>query len=269
MGFLKGVGRAVGNVLGVRNPAKDVRRYLEPIEGYGRQAYDPYIQQAKALDPQLQERYQNYLQQEPTGTYGRMSSDPTGFINAIMEQYAQSPDASYRRQQLSREAANTAAAGGYSGTMGDIRQRSELIDALIAADQQRYLQNVLGVQGGGLAGQQYLADKGLAGLEGVSNRGFTSASALADYLGSAASQRAGLEFGGKQVQMGNFSNLLGSLIAAGASMYGAHQGAKGMESLARMGGGTMNRGGAPGGSYPNQNYITAPGRYGAPGAFRF
>lgn len=252
MGFLSGIGTA----LGFSNPAKAGRPYLDKIPGYGRGAYRPYIEAGRQVDPMLKKRYEGYLEQEPSGVYSRMGQDPTAFMNAILAQYSESPGAQYRRQQLGRESRAAASAGGYAGTEGDVRRRNEMIDALLGSDQQQYLQNVLGIQGAGLQGQQYLADKGLSGLEGISNRGYQASGALADYLGSAASQRAQSEIAGKQAQGANFSNFLGQILGAGSSMYGAYQGRKGLEAFGR---------GMPSSSTPT--FLRAPGSPGAPSPY--
>lgn len=232
------------------NPAKSARPYLEPIEGYGKTAYNPYIAQGQQVDSRLQSQYEN------------MAFNPTELINAIMSQYQQSPGAKYQSEQLNRVAGNAAAAGGYAGTMGDQRQRAELIQALTSQDMQKWLENALGVQGAGLTG-----------LQGVSNRGYDASGNLADYLGSAATQRAGLEFGGQQAQNANITNLISSLIGGGAAiaggMAGGGQGAALSALLSKLlQGGNANSGNTSGGQ-PQQNYVTAPGRYGAPGAFRW
>jgi hypothetical protein len=233
MGFLN-------KIFGTRNAAAPARGHLEPVPGYGRQAYEPYIAQGREVDPGLRQRYDRYANLAPEGQYAQMANDPTGLIDALMGKYKESPFFQRKRDQQLSAARSSAAQGGYAGTPFDQERQMELADIIASGDMQQWLDNALGVQTRGMAGQQHLADSGLAGLEGISGRGYGASNALADYLGSAAGQRAGLEAGSVMGKNQGSQGLLNALMGAGSSMFGAYQGRRGAEALGGSGMGAPN-----------------------------
>lgn len=173
-------GTALYNTFGKNNPARAAGKELGKIGGYGREAYNPFIQQGQSAMQQLGPQY------------GQMSGQPTDFYNQIIGQYKPSAGYQYKENKLNQLGHNTAAAGGYVGTQGDVQNRSEMISGLLGADMQEYLQNILGIQGSGQAGLQRQADTG-----------FGASGALADYLGSAAGQQGAFNTFGRNEQNAN------------------------------------------------------------------
>ncbi len=214
-----------------QNVARQARPYLDQATREGERAYTPYIAQGREVDPMLQQRYGQYLGQEPMDEYQQMSQDPSGLINALMNQYQESPFFQRKRNQALGAARSSAAAGGYAGSPYDQENQMQLADILSSGDMQQWLENNLGVQRFGLVGRQALADKGLQGMQGISGRGFAASSALGDYLGSNLGQRAGLE--GGQIASRNAQNqaLLSALLSAGAGAAGGAQGASAAQAL--------------------------------------
>ena len=180
------------NMFGARNPARNAGNDLGKIQGYGQQAYNPFIQQGQQAGQQLSPMYQSQAQ------------NPTGQYNDIMSQYQPSAGYQYKQGKLNQMMHNTAAAGGYAGTGGDQQQRGELTNSLMGEDMQQFLKDILGIQGAGMKG-----------LEGQAERGYGAAGNLADYMGTAGSQNAGANYmkqlhGNESMQSG--LGMLASLI---------------------------------------------------------
>jgi hypothetical protein len=178
------------NTFGRNNPSRAAGKELGKIEGYGRDAYNPFIQQGQNATNQLSPQYQ------------QMAGNPTDFYNNIMNQYKPSAGYQYQENKLNSLAKNTAAAGGYGGTPGAVSEHSELINQLLGGDMQQFLQNILGIQG---QGQQ--------GLENQVGRGFQASGNLADYLGTNSMMQAGNQFSGQRQQNENRNTGLSSLAS--------------------------------------------------------
>lgn len=206
MGFFNKIGRFFGGHSG-GNPAESAMPYLNQIPGIGREYYDPFIQQGRQAQQQLNPMYE------------RMSQDPTEFINALMRGYSPSEGYRFKEGQMMKAAQNAAASGGFAGTDYDQMQRADMIRGLMGEDQQQFLANILGIQGAGMQG-----------LEGQVGRGYESAGNLAGYLGNALGAQGGAAFQGQAQRNANrmgrsnaFYNLLGNLAGAGAGIYGANK----------------------------------------------
>lgn len=124
------------------------------------QAAQPYFQQAQQL-------FQPYQQPalEATGLLGDVTSqlarDPAGYLENIMKGYQLSPQAQMQQEQALKAAGAAAAAGGIRGTQQDLMRSARIADLVQSEDMQRYLQNILGVQQTGLAGQEALVGRGM------------------------------------------------------------------------------------------------------------
>lgn len=167
-------GTALYNTFGKNNPGRAAGNALGPIQGYGQSAYNPFIQQGQRAESQLFPQY------------SQMAGNPTDFYNNILKQYQPSAGYQYQEDKLNKAAGNTAAAGGFAGTDEDVRGRSEMLQQLMGGDMQRFLENILGIQG-----------RGMQGLEQRVDRGYSASSNLADYAGSAATQQAGFDAYGR------------------------------------------------------------------------
>ena len=195
-------GTALYNTFGKNNPARAAGGELGKIAGYGRDAYNPFIQQGQNAMGQLGPQY------------SQMAGQPTDFYNQILGQFKPSAGYQYKEDRLNQLGHNTAAAGGYAGTQGDVENRSKAISGLLGEDMQQYLQNILGIQG---AGQ--------AGLQRQSDIGFMGAGGLADYLGTVGLNKGNLA--ANQSRYGNeaSTNALGSL----AGLIGSKQRPQGQQ----------------------------------------
>ena len=149
---------------GYNNPASAGQAYLDKIPGYVDQYMQPYINMGQTAGGIAQEQY------------AKMASDPTGYYNDIYATYEPSDYYAYQSDQLAKTQGNTAAAGGFSGTYNDQNAQMETQNALMNQDWDKYLNQVLGIQGGGLEGEQKMYQTGfgasseaLKGLTGYAN----------------------------------------------------------------------------------------------------
>lgn len=176
---------------GGKNPAEAAAPYLDQIPGIANQYYSPYTQQGQQAYNTLQPQFSN------------MSTDPAAFLEHIMQNYEPSRGYQLKRDEGLRTASNTAAAGGMRGSMQDIGNESRLDDYLMSDDMQQWLQNVLGIQGAGMQGEQ-----------GFYNTGYDATKNLESDLANAMAQKANLEFYG-QKDRNQSNNDLFSGIAKG------------------------------------------------------
>ncbi len=176
---------------GGSNPADTASPYLNQIPGVGHQGYDPYINQGQTAGQTAQSQYDT------------MTNDPAGFINRLMEQYKPSEGYQFSKDQLMKQYGNAAAAGGIAGTPLDQMNQAQGVQGLLSQDMQQFLSNVLGQH-----------KEGLAGEEGVSNRGYDASKNLTDLLGGALNQQGGLAFNGTQQKNSDKNGLLSALAKA-------------------------------------------------------
>lgn len=210
-GFLAGLAGLVPAAVGAygalrgsrgrNNPGNASSEYLNQIPGQGQQAYNPFIESGQQAEQQLNPITSQFAQ------------NPFDVYNNIMGQYQPSPGYQYRESQLNKAAGNTAAAGGFAGTENDVANRSSLINDLMGGDMQQFLQNILGIQGTGLAGLESRVGRGAAGAEG-----------LANHLGVAAGAQARNAGSGQNYQNNSRANAyssLASLVGGGVNAYNA------------------------------------------------
>lgn len=196
IGGLMGGGRGGGG--GGGGSYGDPMAYLNAIKPIGEKYFNPYIEQGKTAGART------------STEYGKMLDDPTAFVNQIMQSYQPSKGYEFRENRLKQGAANNAAAGGFSGTQYDNEQQSELVNALLSEDMQQYLDNILGVHGTGLAGK-----------ENIAQRGFNASQSLADFLGSNATQQAGLAHNSQQQNMQRRDARSNAYMRLGSQLGGA------------------------------------------------
>lgn len=138
-----------------RNPASAAQPYLNQIPGALHEGFDPYIQFGLGAGSNLSSQYQN------------MAADPTEYYNRMMQGYMPSKAYQEQRDEALRAAGNTAAAGGMRGTQQDIENSSRITNALLGNDMQQWYQNLMGIQGTGLQGQQNLYNTGFGASQGL------------------------------------------------------------------------------------------------------
>lgn len=210
----------VDNLFG-NNNQQDPMQYLNQIPQQTGQYLNPYIQEGRQAGTAAQ------------GQYSQMAQNPMNFLNQIMQGYQPSQGYQYKSDVLGKDLANTAASGGFRGTNEDQRQRAELINSLMGQDMQQYLQNVLGIQGTGLQGQELGA-----------GRGFQASGDMANILGTNLSQQAGLRMNQNNQSIadrGNIMKLIASLAGtAGGFMLGGPAGAAAGSNLGSIFGGSGN-----------------------------
>ncbi len=184
---------------GDKSPMDAANPYLNQIPGVGHQNYDPYVNAVQDAAGKTKSKYEELM------------SDPTGFINKLMEGYKTSEGYNFQKDQLTKELGNTAAAGGVAGTPMDQMNQAQGIQGLLGKDMQQFLQNALGVFG-----------KGLEGEEGIAGRGFDASKALADLLGGTLNSQAGLAFNDAQQKNKNKNDMwsmFGKALGAGAGSF--------------------------------------------------
>lgn len=215
-----------------QDPAAAAMPYLNQVPGVGKEYYNPFIESGRQA-----EGITNPI-------YGQMTQNPQDFLNSIMRGYSPSEGYKFKEKYLQQGAHNTAAAGGLAGTENDVLNRNELVRESLGQDMQNYLENVLGIQGRGLTGQ-----------EQRTHRGFLGSKELADFLRGNLESQATLAFQGAQGQnlfnqqnaenerlanRGFFSDILN----AGTRLYG-HGAFSGLGNLFGGGGGAMSGGYSP------------------------
>lgn len=148
--------------------------------------------------------YHEYMDYQKKGLEGykgfedwlNTQKDPSGFINKLMGQYNESPWAKYQQQQSVRAGQNAASANGLMGSTPFAQQLQQNAQNISSEDQQKWLQNVLGIN------SQY--GQGQFGLGGAK-------AGIYDRLGEGA-------YGARAGQDQDFFNILGGLGQTGASI---------------------------------------------------
>lgn len=235
------------------NPAKAAMPYLQQIPQFGKDAYQPFINQGMGA-----------MSGQPN--YQEMAQNPTNFLNMLMGQYQPSAGYQHKLDNALKAGGAAGAAGGVAGTPYHQEHMMGLANSLLDQDMQQFLGNVLGIQG-----------FGAQGLENQIGRGFNASGNLADYLGSAYGQMGQAAFGGQQSSNATRQALLKGLIQAGAMGAGALAGGPagaaiggqlgGMIGGGGTGGGAGDIAGASGYAIPGggQEALFGGGRYGNPG----
>jgi len=157
------------------NPANAANKYLDQIPGVSHEGYDPYINRGQEAGGIMSDQF------------GKMSQDPTAFINELMKGYQESDGYKYQQDQMGRAAGNTAAAGGMRGSAQDTQNQQQITQGLLGQDMQQYLSNLLGAQKTGLEGEQ-----------SIYNTGFNASQGLTGDLTNILGQQGGLAYQGAQ-----------------------------------------------------------------------
>jgi hypothetical protein len=131
-----------------RDPAGAAMPYYDRIQDEARSRFDPYSQRGSDAYDAMKD------------PMDQMTKDPSGFINALMDQYKQSKSSKMQSDEATRAAGQSAAAGGMRGSVQDMIGQAGIADRFLGQDMQNWLGNVLGVQGRGMAGEQHMYDIG-------------------------------------------------------------------------------------------------------------
>jgi hypothetical protein len=189
------------------SPMDAANQYLNQIPGVAHQGYDPYVNAGMDASSRTKGQYESLL------------SDPTAFINKLMEGYKPSEGYQFQKEQLNKELSNTAAAGGIAGTPLDQMNQGQAVQKLLSGDMQQFLKNVLG---------EY--HTGLAGEEGIASRGVDASGRLTDLLGNNLASQSGLAYKNqvdKNQRKSDLWSMFGKALGAGTGAFlGGVPGAK-------------------------------------------
>lgn len=179
------------------DPSKGAQKYLDQVPGVMKPYYDPWINAGREALPKLQ------------GEYGEMMSDPGAIIARLAAGYKESPGYQYKLGQGEQAITNAQASGGMLGTPQHQQEAGQLAENLSSEDFDKYLQEVLGLFGGGLQG-----------TAGLSDTGFKGSSDLATNLATALMNQAGLSYAGQASRNKNTGDLLGGFLGAAKNFFG-------------------------------------------------
>jgi len=188
-GGFSSIGQLLGGLFG--NSGK-------PYEKAGKQ-YEKYFQGAQGFQnpffnagQQGTQKYQNWLQGQ---------QDPSAFINKLMGQYHESPFAHNLQQQSMRAGQNAASAEGTLGSTPFAQQLQQNAGQISSADQNQWLQNVLGINTQYGQGQQNL-------MQGGQN----AANILSQLFSNQGNNMAGTAFGQQAGKNQDFMSILAGLF---------------------------------------------------------
>ncbi len=130
---------------------------LSSLFGNSSAPYQAGMNQMQGGMNQMQQWEQPWMQngQQAMGNYNNMlgsMSNPSQFINNLMQNYQQSPNATYQMAQGQRANNNAAAASGMLGSTPFQQQSQQTAQGISSADMNQWLQNALGVNSQALQG---------------------------------------------------------------------------------------------------------------------
>ena len=136
------------STMGQKNPADAAMSHFDQIPDILKQYYQPYIDAGQRQLPGLESQY------------GQMTNDPGGKLNQIGQGYHESPGFKFALQQALQGSNQASAAGGMLGSPQSQQQNMGLATNMADQDYNKWMQQALGIYGGGLSGQQGLYDTG-------------------------------------------------------------------------------------------------------------
>ena len=175
-----------------KNPANAAMPYLDKIPGQVQPYFKPYQDAGNTALSDLQKQY------------GSLLNDPGAMYKKMGEGYTQSPGYQFKLQQGLDSSNNAMAMGGQLGTPQHQQLDSQVSQGIAGADFNDYMQNIMGLYG-----------KGLSGEEGINKQGFDANTGLAQLLAQLQGTKAGYAFGGQagknQQNSQNMSNVFSGL----------------------------------------------------------
>jgi hypothetical protein len=180
---------------GEYDPAKKAEPYFDK----SREQYQPYAQQGQAA----------YNTRNPI--LNEMTQNPAEYLQKMMSGYQQSSGYQTNRDEALRAASATAAAGGRRGTPQDMENQAKIADTLSGNDMQRWLQNVMGIQG-----------QGMTGLQDTYNKGYEASGDIANTYSS----QGGMQFQNQSQQNQKLMDMIKSLMELMSKAGGAAAGMK-------------------------------------------
>lgn len=145
----KGVAKSIWDLFGKdKNPADAANQQLDQIPGTVKPYYDPYINAGTGALP----GYQQQLEE--------MMKNPQAIIDRLGAGYKESPGFQFNKNQALTGIGNAAAAGGMAGSPEHEQRAGQLAENLSSQDYDKYLNQVLGLFGGGVQGNEGLVKQG-------------------------------------------------------------------------------------------------------------
>ncbi len=192
--FGSGLGGILGGMFG--NSGKPYDKAMQQYQQYGNMAagaQQPYMNAGQGAIG----NYQNWLQGQ---------QDPSKFINNLMGGYQESPYAKYQQQQAMNAGTNAASASGLSGSTPMMQQMQQNAGNIASEDQNKWLQNVLGINSQYGLGQNNLMQGGQQAANQLTG--------LYNQQGQQMGQGAYGKEAGKQNDWWNTLGGIGSLIGS-------------------------------------------------------
>lgn len=155
----------------------------------------------------------NFLQQAIANM-----SNPNEFYNKMMSGYQESPMATRQRQMGTNDALAAASASGMTGSSDLLSQINQQSQNISNQDQQKYFNNMMGINNQGLGMAQNLYNTGYGATGQMSGNLSSLARAVADMYGQMGQAKMGQAQAGNQGLMGMLGGLGGlfsSLPAGG------------------------------------------------------
>jgi len=155
--FTSGLGSLIGGLFG--DSGKPYDKAMEQYQKYmqmGQGTQQPFLNAGTGAIGD----YQKWLQGQ---------QDPSKFINDQMGQYQESPYAKYLQQQSMNAGQNAASASGLMGSTPLMQQLQQNAGSISSADQNQWLQNVLGINSQYGQGQQNLMTGGQNAANSLTN----------------------------------------------------------------------------------------------------
>jgi len=156
-GFMGGLGGMLGGLFG--NPGKpydDAMRQYQEWAQKAQNTQQPFLDAGTGAIGD----YQKWLQGQ---------QDPSQFINDQMKNYQESPYAKYLQQQSMNAGQNAASASGLMGSTPMMLQMQQNAGNIASADQNQWLQNVLGINTQYGQGQNNLMNGGQNAANSLTN----------------------------------------------------------------------------------------------------
>jgi hypothetical protein len=192
--FSSGIGSLFGGLFG--HPGRAYDKEAEQYQKYanmGARQQQPYANAGNGALGNLQ-------------TWLEDQKDPMAFINQLMGGYSESPYAQYLQQQAQSAGENYGSANGLMGSTPLMQQMQQNAANISSQDQNKWLQNVLGINSQYGQGQQGLVNTGQTSANNLTN--------LYNNLGQNMGQVAYNKESSKQNNLWNTLGGIGSILGS-------------------------------------------------------
>lgn len=158
---------------------ENAQNYMDPYYQGGLNAYNQYNNDLSNIGNQL-----NHYGNPANWMWGNINQNPADFYQQLMKGYAETPQAEYEQQQMMKAATQGGAASGQLGGGQFYKDLQQNAADITRRDQDRYLNNVMGVNNQQM---NYLNDyrgvqgQYLNGMNGLANMGQQAAGQQGQY----------------------------------------------------------------------------------------